>query len=883
MSKQVQHHKFGLGSVLVDNGNTQVVRFSHGIEEVPSSELDMRLSVQEAIETGTASSSMEALLRTQATAITSVNDAWGVFSRSRISLLPHQLWVCHRALRQWPVRMLVADDVGLGKTVEAGLILWPLLASGVIRRLLILTPASLTSQWQIRMRQMFDIRMSLYHPTVDSERSDFWNTHNQVIASLPTLRADNNGRHERLLDAPAWDMVLVDEAHHLHADKKGKTLGFQLLEKLQEQQKIVSCVFFSGTPHRGKPFGFWALMSLLDSEVFGPREPEASQLKALPKYLIRNCKQKVVDMQGNRMFQPISQYPETYSYSPDESAFYELMTQFIISGRAYASTLDQQSQGQVVLVLIALQKLASSSVAAVRSALKTRQMRLSGLADKLLDEQKNLDTEEDADDEIIAAMKKWSLENSKRSIQLMENEIQSLTELLEAADKVVEETRIRRIVEIIEQRFANEQVLLFTEYKNTQSLIITALMRQFGEKCVGFINGDNRLPNVKMPDGSLSNLTGQREIMADRFNAGQIRFLVSTEAAGEGIDLQDRCHCLIHADLPWNPMRLHQRVGRLNRIGQKYPVQVVSIRNPDTIESMIWNHLENKLERIMQTIGSAMDEPEDLMQLVLGMTGSSFFNELFGTAGTLTKEGLGQWFDEQTKTFGGKDALDTLNNLVGHAQSFDLSGLKDVPRLDLPDLLPFFKSMLHYNNRRPEQEGDALHFKTPDHWLNSPAIKRRYDGLLFRRDLKGKEAALIIGVGHPIFDQAVSQAKDFASPLAVIPGLINPLFVFAIHDKVTTRGGQIQRVIVGVVLEKEGQMAIIKDSELITKIPEWIALFQKEKAVLSISQQTNPDQLTSTRDYLAKNLSVLNLPFTAPEIVDYCALLPGYVHLNTDT
>ena len=705
MSKQVQHQKFGLGSVLVDNGNTQVVRFSHGIEEVPSSELDIRLSVLEAIETDAASSSLEALLRTQAAAITSVNDAWGVFSRSRISLLPHQLWVCHRALRQWPVRMLVADDVGLGKTVEAGLILWPLLASGVIRRVLILTPASLATQWQTRMRQMFDIRMSLYHPSVDSDRSDFWNTHNQVIASLPTLRADNNGRHDRLLDAPAWDMVLVDEAHHLHADQKGKTLGFQLLEKLQEQQKIVSCVFFSGTPHRGKPFGFWALMSLLDAEVFGPKIPEKTQLKALPKYLIRNCKQKVVDMHGTRLFQPISQHPETYSYSPEESAFYELMTQFIISGRAYASTLDQQSQGQVVLVLIALQKLASSSVAAVRSALKTRQTRLSGLAVKLFDEQKNLDVEEDADDEMTMAMKHWALDHSKRSIQLMENEIQSLTELLEAANKVVEETRIRRIVEIIEQRFVNEQVLLFTEYKNTQSLIISALMLQFGEGCVGFINGDNRLQSVKMPDGRVATLTGQREVMAERFNAGQIRFLVSTEAGGEGIDLQDRCHCLIHADLPWNPMRLHQRVGRLNRIGQKHPVQVVSIRNPDTIESMIWDRLEDKLERIMQTIGSAMDEPEDLLQLVLGMTGSSFFNELFGTAGTLPKEGLGQWFDDQAKTFGGKDALDTVNTLIGHAQSFDLSGLKDVPRLDLPDLLPFFKGMLHYNLKFPSFSG----------------------------------------------------------------------------------------------------------------------------------------------------------------------------------
>ncbi|MEI7870227.1 MAG: DEAD/DEAH box helicase [Candidatus Methylumidiphilus sp.] len=876
MARQVQHARFGLGSVLLDNGATQVVRFVHGIEEVPSAELDTRLSVREAIAVEAYASPLETILRIHAAAITSVNDAWGVFSRSRIALLPHQLWVCHRALRQWPVRLLIADDVGLGKTIEAGLILWPLLAAGVVRRLLILTPAALTAQWQTRMRQMFDIRLSLYHPEVDSERSDFWNTHQQVIASLPTLRADRNGRHERLLDAPTWDMVLVDEAHHLNADEnRGKTLGFQLIEKLQEQQKIVSCILFTGTPHRGKPYGFWSLMGLLDSTVFGPQQPNSQQLQHLSDHLIRNCKQKVVDMQGNRLFQPISQYPETYSYSPEEADFYNLMTRFITSGRAYASTLDQQSQSQVVLVLIALQKLASSSVAAVRSALKTRQGRLHGLAIKPRHEQQVMDSEEEADDETNAALRQWALHESKRSIQLMENEIESLDELLESANQVVEETRIGRIVEIIEQRFAGEHVLLFTEYKTTQGLIVSALMQRFGEDTVGFINGDNRLQGVALPNGRETTLTGQRETTADRFNAGNIRFLVSTEAGGEGIDLQERCHCLIHADLPWNPMRLHQRVGRLNRYGQNHPVEVVSIRNPDTIESMIWTKLEHKLGMIMQALGSAMDEPEDLLQLVLGMTGSSFFNELFGLAGNLSKERLGQWFDEKAKTFGGKDALETVKTLVGHAQSFDLSGLNDVPRLDLPDLLPFFKGMLHYNNRRPEQDGDALHFKTPENWLNSPAIKKRYDGLVFRRDLQGKDAAAnIAGVGHPVFEQALRQARDFSSQVTAIQGLPKPLFVFSVRDKVTTRGGQILSVIVGISFDQNDQMELLKDCEIVTRITQCIALCLKEKTPSNVKMNNSLENLECARTFLEKNLPSLRLPFAAPEIMDYSALLP---------
>ena len=155
----------------------------------------------------------------------------------------------------------------MGKTIEAGLLLWPLLANRKVQRVLILSPAKLVSQWQMRLKRMFDIRAATYHSDLDTDRTDFWGIHQIVVASLPTLRADRNGRHERLLDAPGWDMVLVDEAHHLYADEEtGKTLGFELVERLNMAGKIASCVLFTGTPHRGKSFGFWSLMSLLDAE-----------------------------------------------------------------------------------------------------------------------------------------------------------------------------------------------------------------------------------------------------------------------------------------------------------------------------------------------------------------------------------------------------------------------------------------------------------------------------------------------------------------------------------------------------------------------------------------------------------------------------------------
>jgi hypothetical protein len=176
-------------------------------------------------------------------------------------------------------------------------------------------------------------------------------------------------------------MVIVDEAHHLNADENGsKTLGLQLLENMQELGKITSCIFFTGTPHRGKDYGFWSLMRVLDSREFDPDKSNDQMLAALPRYLIRNAKQKATDMSGKRLFQPIKQYPETFDYTPGGICVLRLMSNFILAGKAYASSLNKAQRGQVMLVLIALQKLASSSVAAVRSALETRQGRLYGLA-----------------------------------------------------------------------------------------------------------------------------------------------------------------------------------------------------------------------------------------------------------------------------------------------------------------------------------------------------------------------------------------------------------------------------------------------------------------------------------------------------------------------
>lgn len=536
-------------------------------------------------------------------------------------------------------------------------------------------------------------------------------------------------------------------------------------------------------------------------------------------------------MKGQLLFKTVVQYPETFKYSPSEQAFYKLMSEFILIGKAYATSLSRTEGGQVMLVLIALQKLASSSIAAVVSALQTRIKRLGAEAAKSKSELEIADEASKDEDDSQQFLRRWLREEKQAKLRLMEDEGQYLADLVAAAVQVTSETRIVRIIEVIKERFADEPVLLFTEYKRTQALVISALMSEFGQDSVGFMNGDDRLEGIRLPDGRMTQLVGRREDMCDAFNAGRIRFLVSTEAGGEGIDLQERCSSLIHVDLPWNPMRLHQRVGRLNRYGQKRSVEVVSLRNPDTVEAIIWQKLEQKLKSIMLALGTAMDEPEDLMQLVLGMNGQSLFDDLFAGAVSVKREKLDAWFDKVTGTLGGDSAIQTVRDLIGHAASFDLSDLKDVPPVDLPDLMPFFQNSLIHNRRRPKVEGGALSFKTPEDWLTSHAIRKSYDNVVFDRNAP-REMDLM-GVGHPLFEKAVYQAERLVGTVCTAIGLAEPLMVLNISRRVTDIAAQPQRIIVAVT-GSAGKFRLLRDWEVLRLLNECNFKSEPSADVLSI-------------------------------------------------
>ncbi|WP_419859975.1 DEAD/DEAH box helicase [Candidatus Palauibacter sp.] len=870
---------------MLDQGESVVVRFAHGIEECLGADLELIDGLADRMAAGQLDPALHVVTRILGECIRSVNDAWGVFSRSRIALLPHQLWVCKRVLESWPTRWLVADDVGLGKTIEAGLILTPLLSSGRVGRLLILAPASLVEQWQVRLREMFDIRVSIYVATADTETSDLWNTQDRIIASAHTLRLDRGNRWGRLFEAEPWDLVLIDEAHHMNVDEQGhRALSYQLVEGLQERGKIQSLVLFTGTPHRGKDTGFLSLLKLLRPGEFDPEQPLEEQVEKLRKVMIRNNKQSVTDMSGEPLFTPVRSRRETYTYSPQETHFYEQLTQFIVTGKAYAAKLGFQDRRMVILILITMQKLASSSVAAVRRALTRRLARLRDAKADLeewqdLERLQDLQAEEGTANQDEISPLEERMAESVGGVDLNPNEIPALEELLAAAQEVADETKIARILAVVDESFAGRSVLFFTEYKATQALLMSALHQRYGDGCVTFINGDGFIEDVLDSSGNISTRTEDRHLAAARFNRGEVQFLVSTEAAGEGVDLQESCSALVHVDLPWNPMRLHQRVGRLSRYGQTDPVDVVTIRNPDTVESRIWDLLDEKLERINRAFKGAMDDPEDIRQLVIGMASPGMLTKVFSDADSaVTDQTLSDWFDAETATFGSEDAVDAVRNLIGHVARFDFGTVADqIPRVDLPDLVPFFKAILTVRARRPDQADDRrLRFRPPDEWTDDFLIAGvdRYD-LLFAREPKPEEGEDVAGMGLRVVDRAVRDAVQLTESFAAIRGLDAPIFVFSVRDRITGSDGPVRAVIVAAQSAPDGSWSLIRDWELVHRLNP---LADKPRSPIftdSDSADDVTDLMVSAREHVVSELNALDLPFALPTVESLACLLPA--------
>jgi superfamily II DNA or RNA helicase len=547
-------------------------------------------------------------------------DPYFGLSISRVDPLPHQLEaVYHHLLKVPRVRFLLADDAGAGKTVMAGLLIRELKLRGLCDRILIVCPANLTFQWQRELKEKFDEKFVVIKGGDVREQFGVnqWLDRDQIITSLDLAK--------RLDILPGlrqvhWELVIVDEAHRMSAaDSEHKTQRYRLGELLRDSTDHF--LMLTATPHRGDPENFSFFLQLLDADVFADVKSikEAMERRQAPFYL-RRTKEAMVhfphrEPDGTWACRKIftRRIPMTADFRIDGPEFelYRDITRFVKRESSKAAAVGDDPRARAVGFLMSLyQRRLASSTHSLRRSLENRARRLQeGLrkaqevsqslpADflKTFPDPDELDEMEDIDRERIEGMLA-AITLAQNPAQVSE-EITELERFSKRAQEVEDsgaEAKLARLKQVLESYGffddPDKRLLIFTEFKDTLDYLLKKLAA-WGLKA-GCIHGG-------MKPGSREE-QGTRLFSEQQFRDAAIQVLVATEAAGEGINLQC-CHILFNYDIPWNPNRLEQRMGRIHRYGQKYDCLIFNFVATNTIEGQVLQKLHDKLQEIRNAL-----------------------------------------------------------------------------------------------------------------------------------------------------------------------------------------------------------------------------------------------------------------------------------------
>jgi len=546
---------------------------------------------------------------------------------SAVEPLPHQISaVYEHMLDRQPLRYLLADDPGAGKTIMAGLLIKELILRGDVERCLVIVPGNLTEQWQDELREKFQLIFEIMtNDKLNAAATGNWlNEHDLVIARLDKLSRDELLR-PKLLDT-RWDLVIFDEAHKLSASRFGReikrTQRFRLAEAIAPLTRHL--LLMTATPHNGKEDDFQLFLSLLDQDRFeGRRRGDAAR----PEYgdlMRRLTKEHLVRFDNTPLFPERRAYTVNYELSPVEGELYEEVTRYVREEFNRADRLDEQRRGTIGFALTVLQRRLASSPAAIHTSLERRRRRL----EEQLQEQELLqrsgrrggqpegkpsggvakreytwqwfteddleDLEDAPDDEVIDAEEQAMLRaTTAETIEELRQEIKTLRRLEALALGVLRSREDRkwqelsRLIQDNEYMFdgagSRRKLVIFTEHKDTLVYLTERLGKLLGsfEPIVTIVGGMAR---------------EARKIAEARFKQDQnVEILIATDAAGEGINLQ-RAHLMINYDLPWNPNRLEQRFGRIHRIGQTEVCHLWNLVAHETREGQVFQRLLSKLE-----------------------------------------------------------------------------------------------------------------------------------------------------------------------------------------------------------------------------------------------------------------------------------------------
>ncbi|WP_349963463.1 helicase-related protein [Rhizobium sp. ZPR3] len=548
---------------------------------------------------------------------------------SNVEPLPHQITAVYESLlpRQ-PLRFVLADDPGAGKTIMAGLYIRELIMRADSHRILIVAPGSLVEQWRDELYEKFGLEFHVYSPLLEqtSPSGNPFDDYPRLI-----VRLDQISRNEELQDklcAPGWDLAVFDEAHKLSAhyfgSKLEKTGRFRFAEKLGAHVRHL--LLMTATPHNGKEEDFQLFLSLLDSDRFygkfrdGVHKVDASDL------MRRMVKEELVKFDGTPLFPERKAYTVNYELSPIEAALYDAVTNYVQTEMGKADQLEGARKGSVGFALTALQRRLASSPEAIFQSLKRRRERLEN---RLRDEKLGIKGRHDLaetyatapeDEDDLSAEEQESLEENliddataAKTVAELEAEIIILKGLEEQAKAVVASGQDRKWDELSrilqnnpEMRDASgrqRKIIIFSEHRDTLNYLQARIAGVLGN------------PDAIVTIHGGTHRDERRRLQALFRSDPDVRVLVATDAAGEGVNLQN-ANLMVNYDLPWNPNRLEQRFGRIHRIGQTEVCHLWNLVAKETREGDVYHRLLLKLEvesqalhgRVFDILGEVFEE-----------------------------------------------------------------------------------------------------------------------------------------------------------------------------------------------------------------------------------------------------------------------------------
>ena len=628
-------------------------------------------------------------LKALAYALDSWNQVTGALDRFDVDPLPHQIDIVHKIMTSEHTNWLIADDVGLGKTIEVGLLLAAMKRRRQARRVLVVCPAGVVRQWQDEMDEKFNESFMIYGYDFDINQSSHWAGHDKVIVSIDRAKGD---RHmSRFRESGYWDVVVFDEAHHLSKNEhQATTQRYRLAEQLRHQTD--SFIFLTGTPHSGRTEHFINILMLLRPDLQSRFDRVFTDPTVVPEVVLRNHKSLVTDAAGNFIFRGQDTRKIPVPFSEPAKEFDSYLRHYLLNG--YAASAEGGNQGRAIgFVMTTYRKLASSSIAAIESALQRRIARLDGLAKSVREAIDMQDLDDairegiDGQDDIENVAEQVSA-TAVRANPFFEGEKKEIQDLLTAAKSVRDEdTKLDRFLKDIVDPVVNEneKLLVFTEYRATQDYLVEHLEKRYPKDVVVQINGSMDL--------------NQKRRSIQEFNA-EARFMVTTEAGGEGINLHNNCHILVNYDLPWNPGRLVQRAGRLYRYGQNERVVVFNLVTTDGFDNRALNMMLERVENIANDMSGVSTEfgpgleTEIIGELLERVDIASLLSDNRMMELHRTESDIDQALQRAQK------AKKQQDNLFAHIESYDPQAALATHSFGTQDVLAFLEGILRYKGVR---------------------------------------------------------------------------------------------------------------------------------------------------------------------------------------